>query len=70
MKFNKINQKNKVEVLGKRVGYIFGYFLFTTILFFMLRLLNKIPYKWNYLHIMGITLTITLIGIGIKKLLK
>lgn len=64
-------EKNKTaEKIGHRAGYIFAYFLFTTILFFVLALLNKIPLSWNYLHIIAITLTISLTGIAVKRLLK
>jgi len=51
-------------------GYIFAYFLFTTILFFLLSLLHKIPSSWNYFSIMAITFAIALAGIIIKELLK
>ena len=55
---------------GKKIGYIFGYFLFTTILYLMLILLKKIPENWTYFHIMGITLIITITGALLKRLLK
>ena len=63
-------QKLSIERLGEKVGYIFSYFLFTTILFFILTLLNKIPESWSYVHVMGITILIVLIGFMIKRLLK
>jgi len=66
-----IFEENKtIEKLGEKLGYIFSYFLFTTILFFILTLLEKIPESWYYPHVMGITILIALIGIGIKKLLR
>lgn len=67
--FNNKNNFN-IEKLSKKIGYIFGYFLFTTILFFILNLLNKIPKTWDYFHIMGITLLIIIVGVLIKKILK
>lgn len=64
-------EENKfAEKLGVKIGYLFGYFLFTTILFFLLRLTDKIPSNWIYLDIMIITFLITLIGITLKKFLK
>lgn len=56
--------------VGEKVGFVFAYFLSTTILFYMLILLKRLPEAWNYIHIMGVVLIITLIGIGIKRILK
>jgi len=63
-------QDKSVEKWGEKVGYISSYFLFTTILFFILTLLNKIPESWSYAHVMGITILIVFIGFVIKRLLK
>lgn len=66
-----IFEQNKlIERLGEKFGYIFSYFLFTTILFFILTLLKKIPESWSFFHIMVITISIALIGTVIKKILK
>jgi len=66
-----IFEKNETaEKLGERLGYIFSYFLFTTILFFILTLLEKIPESWSYPYVMGITILIASIGIGIKRFLR
>ena len=62
--------ENGIKKFSKKIGYIFGYFLFTTILYFILILFEKIPQKWTYLHIMGITLIITAIGVLVKRLLR
>jgi len=48
--------------IGKKFGYLFSYFLFTTILFYILTWLEKIPLSWTYLHIMGITIIIAVVG--------
>jgi len=56
--------------IGIWVGYVIMYFIFTTILFFILKLLHKIPENWNYFHVILITLTIVLLGTLIKMLLK
>ena len=64
-------EENKsVEKYGQKIGYLFAYFLFTTILFFALTFLNKIPESWSYLHLMGITILITISGLTIRRLLK
>lgn len=59
------------ERAGKALGYIFSYFLFTTILFFIfiLDFSGRIG-SWGYPYIMAITFAISLIGIGLKRLLK
>lgn len=61
---------NKQENIGKKVGYIFGYFLFTTILFLALKLIKKMPDDWGYFHIMGTSLIIVIVGVGVGELLK
>ncbi len=63
-------QNKSLQKFGEKIGFIFSYFLFTTILFFILLLLNKIPESWSYFHIMAITFLIALIGIIFKRLLK
>ena len=59
-----------LEKLGEKIGYIFSYFMFTTILFFILEFLNKLPIDWSYFHMMGITFSIALTGTILKRLLK
>ena len=59
-------KNNPAEV----IGYLFGYFLFTTILFFILTFLDKLPENWSYFHIMGLILLIVLIGTLLKRMLK
>jgi len=63
-------KSNKKEKVGKKIGYIFSYFLFTTILFYLLTFLDKIPSHWTYLHMVVITFLIVLIGIFIGGRLK
>jgi len=55
---------------GAKLGFVCAYFVFTTLLFWIFLLLKKMPAGWNYLHIMLITIIITLIGLGVKRLLK
>jgi hypothetical protein len=58
------------RTIGVVVGYAFSYFLFTTILYWVLFLLKKLPTSWFYIHIMAITATIAVLGFGIRRLLK
>jgi hypothetical protein len=64
-------EDNKDEEKGwKIIGFILSYFVFTTVLFFLLRFLKKIPSSWSYLNIMIITLIITATGMILSKYLK
>ncbi len=56
--------------IGKIVGYVLAYFIFTTLLYFVLIFLKKISESWTYFHIMAITLLIVGFGSLIKRLLK
>ena len=55
-------ESKSLKVWGKIAGCVVGYFIFTTILFFILVFMNKIPVSWSYLHIIAITLLISLAG--------
>ncbi len=63
-------QDKSIEKFGEKAGYVFSYFLFTTILFFILTLLDKIPESWSYFYVMGITILIAFIGFVIGRLLR
>ena len=65
MENSNINQKT-----GVVIGYIFSYAIFTTILFYILKLTKKLPSNWSIFQIIGITLIIVIIGLILKKLLK
>ena len=63
-------QDKRIEKIGEKAGYLLSYFLFTTILFFILAVLRKIPESWSYLHVMAITILIAFMVYGIKMVLK
>ncbi len=63
-------QDNQIEKFGKKFGYVFAYLLFTTVLFFIWYISNKIPNNWTYLHIMIVTFLIALVGAFIKRFLE
>ncbi len=61
-------EENKfLEKFGQKVGYIFSYFLFTTVLFFIINLRDS---NISYLIVMILTLTIVLMGVILKRKLK
>lgn len=67
---NMIFEQNKsIENTGEKIGYLFSYILFTTIVFFIFSFLNKLPSNWSFFHITGVTLLIAIIGIIIKRVL-
>lgn len=66
-----IFEENKaVEIFGERIGFIVGYFLFTTVLFYVLTLSNRLPESWSYGNIMLVSIVVCGIGFTIKRLLK
>lgn len=60
-------EDKRYQKLGEKIGFIFGYFLFTTMLFFILLLSKKLPSSWSYFHIIGITILINIFGFLIKE---
>ncbi|USN45016.1 MAG: hypothetical protein H6502_03050 [Candidatus Woesearchaeota archaeon] len=66
------NRHTRASPLGIKVGYVLSYFVFTTILFGILMLLNDHVRSWRlpYLGVMGITIVLALIGAGLKRLLE
>ena len=60
----------KSKSIGKIAGFIAVYFVFTTILYFILVLLKKIPENWNYGYVVLLTMFIVLLGTLIKMLLR
>lgn len=66
-----ISEENKtIESLGEKLGYIFSYFIFTTILFFILSISNKISGPLSYVYVMVIVALISVAGILIKRFLR
>lgn len=57
------------EKLGERIGFVFSYLLFTTIVYLIFIFTRGIG-SWGFIHIAGITLIIAFIGAGIKRLLR
>lgn len=63
-------QNKAAEKIGKAIGYVFSYLLFTTVLFLVLSYLKKMPSSWNYFYAAGITIAVTVIGIITKRMLR
>lgn len=58
------------KAIGMVFGFVFAYFVFTTILFFILSLLGKLPQNNPLLRTMDITIIIAIAGLIIKRLLR
>ena len=62
--------KKHLTNLGENMGYVGSYFIFTTALYYVLSLLNRLPQNWNYFHVMGITFSVILLALIIKGVVK
>lgn len=69
MKMN-FDESKRLEKFGEKTGYLFSYLMFTTLMFFILTILGSMPDGWTYFHIMGITLSVTILGTALKRALK
>jgi succinate dehydrogenase/fumarate reductase cytochrome b subunit len=56
--------------LGKASGFVLAYFIFTTILYFILEHMENWPSNYNYTHVMLITFLVVIIGAIVKRKLK
>lgn len=64
-------EKNrKLGVFGNVLGFLFSYLLFTTMLFLIISILNKLPVQNSIFYVIKITLIIIIIGLVLEKLLK
>lgn len=63
----KSNQNSKGY---EKLGFIVMYFIFTIVLYLILKFLNKLPENWGIFHIIILTLIIVLVGTILRKLLK
>ncbi len=66
----KFEENKKAEKIGEKTGFIVMYFIFTTFIYLILKLLKKLPENWSYIHITILTLVIVIIGGILKKILK
>jgi glucose uptake protein GlcU len=58
MIFEKDNSSKKV---GEKIGFVFSFLFFTTVLYGIFFLLDKMGTK-NYLHFLGFTLIVVIVG--------
>ncbi len=62
-------QDTLIERVGRRAGFLFAYFFFTTVLFLIVTVLGKMPVSWSYYHVMGVTFLVTLFGVVARRFL-
>lgn len=61
-------KSNISENMGRITGNVFAYFLFTTIIFFILVFFKET--RWLYPQVMALTFLVVLTGIILRRLLK
>ncbi len=67
----KFEQDKRIENWGKRMGFLVAFLVFTAIVHLIIVLLKKEPLpNWTYWDTMVITLAVTLIGLGIGRMLR
>jgi cell division protein FtsW (lipid II flippase) len=59
-----------LEKIGEKFGFVLMFFISATILFFILKILKKMPDSWTYFHVLILVFLVILVGIFIKKWLK
>ena len=61
-----LEEKYLNQNIGKIIGYVLTFFIFTTILYFILLLLGKLPKFGGYFSVVLFAITLVFIGRGIK----
>jgi len=62
----KSEEKYLKQSIGKIIGYVLMFFVFTTILYFILSIFEKLPKFGGYFSVVLLTLALVFIGRGIK----
>jgi hypothetical protein len=60
-----IEKKSRSFFVGKLSGYIGMLFIFSIVLYGMLSFFNKLPFSWDYLHILALSLGFIVLSKGI-----
>ena len=53
--------------MGTYVGFVGMFVIFSTILFFVLKIFDRIPDSWTYVHIFLVSLPILFVGVVVRK---
>ena len=65
-----LDKNTSIRKTGIIFGYIISYLFFTTLWYFIFTITNRLPESWSYFYLIIITGFISLVGYGIKRLLK
>jgi len=65
-----MKQGKVMEIIGQAIGFLSTILLLSTILYFLLKALNKLPLQWSYLHITCVVFLIAFASEGLKRLLQ
>lgn len=63
-------KKQEGSKIGKFFGFFISYIVFTTILYFILKILDRLPESISYFHMYILTTYIILIGLLTNKIIK
>lgn len=55
---------------GEKAGFVLMYLVFTTVAYFLLSFLHKLPESWNYFYMLPLTISIVLLGILLTQFFK
>ena len=58
------------ESLAEKMGFASAYAVFTAFMYLAATLSNKLPADWTPLHVAGVTLGVTAVGLGLERYLR
>ncbi len=61
-----MNTKSRLSFTNG-IGFLFGYLIFTTVLYFILTFLDKLPQTWDIYDLAIITAIIAAVGYWLKE---
>jgi len=70
MSISEHKTNKSVEIYGKIAGYLCAYFLFTLVLFIILKTTKSMPAGWSFLHVLIITFFPAGTGLLLKRYLR
>ena len=62
----RFSEKNSKKRIGKFIGYLALFLIFTTILYFILSFFEKLPKSGGYFFVLFLTISILVVGRCIK----
>ena len=63
-------KQNKMYDLGIYLGYFFAFLLFSSMFYFIMTFLNKIPQSVKYYHVLFFVITMYAVGFAVLRFRK